>query len=296
MVNQNYEKKDYLVKTLSRTKRKDYENYVVNRLYSQLDDLDIKPMTQKYVKRTLNGTSGYALIDLYFPQFNIGIEVDEAHHISQEELDRLRTEDIVSAIDGYDERRIIVSNRTILEINDDINKETKYIKQKKQNQVANGTFKKWEEIPTEIYFKSKEKITIDDDIEFETINDASNIIFGTEYNGQQQSYFPIPTITNKRVMAWFPKLAVEKDGQLVAVSSGWNNTLNDEKDTIVEYNENGKNADINMDMLERVTFMKIKNSITGHYNYKFLGIFIPKQKINGKATYNRISTEFKLIK
>ena len=80
-------------------------------------------MTQKYVKRTLNGTSGYASIDLYFPQFNIGIEVDEAHHISQEELDRLRTEDIVSAIDGYNERRIIVSNRTILEINDDINKE-----------------------------------------------------------------------------------------------------------------------------------------------------------------------------
>lgn len=295
-MNQGYEKKEYLVKTLSRTKRKDYENYVVNRLYSQLDDLEIKPMTQKYVKRTLKGTSGYALIDLYFPQFNIGIEVDEAHHISQEELDKLRTEDIVNSMDGYDERRIIVSGKTILEINDAISKEVEYIKLKKQWQIENGIFIKWEEIPAEIYFKSKDIINLEDDIEFGTINDASNIIFGTEYNGQQQSYFPIPTIRHKKVMAWFPKLAVEKDGQLVAVSSGWNNTLNDEKDTIVEYNENGKNAKIEMDMLERVTFMKIKNSITGHYNYKFLGIFIPKQKIDGKTTYKRIDTEFKIIK
>ena len=46
-------KKDYLVKTLSRTKRKDYENYVINRLYNRLNDLDIKPMTQKYIKRNL---------------------------------------------------------------------------------------------------------------------------------------------------------------------------------------------------------------------------------------------------
>ena len=45
------DKKDYLIRTLSRTKRKDYENYVINRLYNRLNDLDIKPMTQKYIKR-----------------------------------------------------------------------------------------------------------------------------------------------------------------------------------------------------------------------------------------------------
>lgn len=295
-MNQNYEKKEYLIRTLSRTKRKDYENYVVNRLYSQLDDMEIKPMTQKYVKRNLNGTSGYALIDLYFPQFNIGIEVDEAHHISQEELDKVRTEDIISSMDGYDERRIIVSNKTITEINDAIRIEIEYIKNKKLKQVASNTFKKWEEVPADIYFSEKEYITIHDDIEFTTINEASNVIFGTKYNGQQQAYFPIPTITDKKVMAWFPKLVIEKGGQLVAVANGWNNTLNDEKDTIVEYNEFGKNADLEMDMLERVTFMKIKNQITGHANYKFLGVFIPESKIDGKVTYKRISTEFKIIK
>ncbi len=57
------DKKIYLIKTLSKTKRKDYENYVINRLYNRLDDLDIKPMTQKFVKRKIGSKSGYALKD-----------------------------------------------------------------------------------------------------------------------------------------------------------------------------------------------------------------------------------------
>ena len=69
------EKRDYLIKTLSRTRRKDYENYVINRVYSKLDDLEIKPVTQKYVKSEENGK--YYLIDLYFPQFNYGVECNE---------------------------------------------------------------------------------------------------------------------------------------------------------------------------------------------------------------------------
>lgn len=289
-------KKEYLIKTLSRTKRKDYENYVVNRLYTLLNDLEIKPMTQKYVKRPIDGKSGYALIDLYFPQFNIGIEVDEAHHITQEELDKLRLEDIISIMDNYDEQRIIVSNKTLEEINLDIDEKVEYIKAKKLEQLKNNDFKKWLEIPAEQYFMNKDKITIYDDIEFAKINDASNIIFGTNYNGQQQAYFPIPTISTPKTMAWFPQLAIENEGEFKAVTSGWRNTLNDEKDTIVESNDFGKNVDVPMDGLTRIVFMKIKNSITGNSNYKFLGIFKPVSKIEGKVTYKRTDIEFKIIK
>ena len=108
------DKKDYLIRTLSRTKRKDYENYVINRLYNRLNDLDIKPMTQKYIKRIINGKKGYCLIDLYFPQFNIGIECDEPHHISQVEKDKLRTEDIISELGNYNEQRITVYDKSII--------------------------------------------------------------------------------------------------------------------------------------------------------------------------------------
>lgn len=290
------DKKEYLIKTLSRTKRKDYENYVINRIYSKLDDLDIKPMTQKYVKRNINNRKGYCLIDLYFPQFNIGIECDEPHHITQQENDKLRTENIITELGNYIEKRIIVYNKSIIEINNDIDKLVQYIQNAKNKQIKNGTFKKWELLTPKEYFKNKNKITIYDDIEFNTINETSNLIFNTNYKGQQQAWFPIKTIKDERIMAWFPQLAIEIDNTMVASSNGWHNTINDEKDTIFEYNEYGKNANSNIDNLKRVTFMKIKDKITNKSSYKFLGVFIPTSKTNGKVTYKRISTEFNIIK
>lgn len=290
------DKKDYLVKTLSRTKRKDYENYVINRLYNRLNDLDIKPMTQKYVKRNINGKNGYCLIDLYFPQFNIGIECDEPHHITRQENDQLRTEDIIEELGNYKELRITVYDKSIIDINSYIEKIVEYIKTSKEEQIKNGIFKKWEILSPQEYFADKDKITIWDDIEFSTINETSNLIFGTDYKGQQQAWFQIKTITNKQIMAWFPQLAIEKDNTTIACSSGWNNTINDNKDTIFEYNEFMQNTSNDFDKRERVTFMKMKDKITNKASYKFLGVFLPVSKINGKVTYKRIDTEFQIIK
>lgn len=284
------DKKDYILKTLSNTKNKNFENYVINRLYTRLNDLDIKPMTQKYVKRQ----KGYALIDLYFPQFNIGIECDEIYHSQQIEMDSLRTEDIVTELKNYGEHRIKESFNLLSEINISIDNVVEVLKNEKNRQLQNKTFRKWQILSPEEYFKNKEKITIYDDIEFNTICEASNLIFNTCYKGQQKSYFKIKT-TNSNIRAWFPQLAIEKNGTMVASSSGWNNTINDNKDTIIEYNEFVDNTDNSFDKMERVTFMKIKNKITNKSNYKFLGVFKPISKIDGKVTYKRISTEFEII-
>lgn len=70
------DKVEYLIKTFSRTKRKDYENYILNAIWQKIDCLDLRPVTQQYVKGHDNE---YYLIDLYFPQIN-GVEVDEAFH------------------------------------------------------------------------------------------------------------------------------------------------------------------------------------------------------------------------
>lgn len=53
-------KRDYLIKTFSRTKRKDFENYILNSIWNKLNRLDIQPVTQQYV-RTVEGK--YHLID-----------------------------------------------------------------------------------------------------------------------------------------------------------------------------------------------------------------------------------------
>lgn len=286
----------YLVKTLSRTERKDKENYVVNRIYHNLNDLEIKPMTQKYVKKHTDIKNSYYLIDLYFPQFNIGIECDEEHHKKHENPDKLRTEDIIGELNDYREERIKVYDTTITDVNTRIDEIISLLKTCKQEQIKNGTFKKWEILTPQEYFTDKDKITTEDDIEFSTIKETCNLIFGTNYKGQQKSWFPIKTIKNKNITAWFPQLAIEKDNAIFASSSGWLNTINDNKNTIFEYKDFGKNANNDFDKRKRITFMKMKDKITNKSSYKFLGVFLPISKENGIVTYKRIDTEFKIIK
>ena len=287
------DKKEYLIKTLSKTENKDYENYVINRLYTELNDLDIKPMTQKYVKAK---DRHYYLIDLYFPQFNIGIECNERHHEDQKDADVKRAEDIKSEIDGYTFYPIKVYNNTLTDIHNLITNAVTNLKEEKNKLIKQNKFEKWEILTPEEYFSNKDKITINDDIEFSTIKEACNLVFGTNYKGQQKSWFPIKTLPEKNITAWFPQLAIKKDNIVYAASHGWKNTISDEKDYIYEFNENNNNTDNDFNKKERVTFMKIKNEITNQTNYKFLGIFLPISKENGVVTYKRISTEFKIIK
>ena len=71
----NDEKVRYLIKTLSRTKRKDYENYVVNAIWNRINK-KIRPITQQYVYNPKDDRRHY-FIDLYFPLINMGVECDE---------------------------------------------------------------------------------------------------------------------------------------------------------------------------------------------------------------------------
>ena len=41
----NDAKREYLVRTFSRTKRKDYENYIINAIWHKLDRSDIQPVS-----------------------------------------------------------------------------------------------------------------------------------------------------------------------------------------------------------------------------------------------------------
>jgi hypothetical protein len=72
---------DYLAKTFSNNHtHKIYENYVVNAIWNRIGNPNLKPVTQQYVLRNDESGKHYALIDLYFPDLNIGIECDEGYH------------------------------------------------------------------------------------------------------------------------------------------------------------------------------------------------------------------------
>ena len=77
-------KYEYLVEQLHRTAYKKHEAFIVGNLFNDPELQDLKPITQYYARRT---DSGYALLDLYYPQLNIAIEIDESHHEKNVEND-----------------------------------------------------------------------------------------------------------------------------------------------------------------------------------------------------------------
>jgi very-short-patch-repair endonuclease len=68
----------------------------VTGIWHQLNDLNIKFITQQYVSQP----NGFALTDMFFPQINFHIEIDEPHHKHSIENDLTRETDIIDAAFG----------------------------------------------------------------------------------------------------------------------------------------------------------------------------------------------------
>ncbi len=90
--NPNTEKIDYITNQMKKTFGKKYENYCVNRIYSLINRNDVKIVTQQLFKRK---GKKIALADLYFPQVNLWVEIDESHHLEQAVSDFERTNEVI---------------------------------------------------------------------------------------------------------------------------------------------------------------------------------------------------------
>src|SRR5690606_4183860 len=266
-------KRDYLVKTFSRTKRKDYENYILTAIWHKLDNMELKPVSQQYVKRN---DGKHALMDLYFPQLHIGIEVDEAYHQAVVEADKLRMDEIISAvseeaIEDFEILRIDAS-KSIEEINNRINEVVEIIKQK-----ASITTLKWMTYKEELQMmKKQDYLSIYDDISFKDIKDIANTVFGKNAKRYQLSCFRIIDNT----WLWCPKLSITIDGDTKSAAAGWLNNLAEDWSYIDESHqdadilENRKKTlmeEINQDR-KRAVFAKYKDNL-GFNRYRFVGVF-----------------------
>ena len=306
----------YLAKTLSRTKRKDYENYVVNAIWNRVNDFRLVPVTQQYVT---DGKGNRYFIDLYFPQLKIGIECDEGYHSSHEQkvLDAEREAtiiDVMKQVDGRDYIALHVDvTKTFEEVEEQINAHVLTIKSKiEELNVGDGwnlTTKEvkhgWsaEEADIAEYFKYKDYITVEDNIVFPSNKDVYNIILGQNYSyylmhggepfkklyteyGYEEGTFP-----------WFPKLTIQKP-----TSKGYFNILSKDGTEIYEYlqthEENmQRKAEGRYIGKKRVVFTKAKDPLTGIEGYRFVGFFIGDHyDENGTITYKRIDDKFKIIK
>lgn len=262
-------KDDYILRMLSKITHKKWENYVINRIVHRLDDPDIEFICQQYASRP-NGK--FALIDLYFPQFNLALEVDEPAHEGKnyKAHDEVRTKDII-AVTGCDERRLAIqnpdgSNVSLQELNDMIDEFVAEVCLKKK--TLGESFIPWDyetryDPTTHIaqgFIDSKHNVA------FANHRDALRC-FGYTKGHFQQAVWKTP---NVRSWVWFPKFYENDD---------WENSLSEDGKVITEtykgVHQKGFNREDPVDT--RLVFAHDRDAL-GYTLYRFLGEFEPDKE------------------
>ena len=280
-----------------RTKGKKYENFIVNAIYTKVGNPDLMPVTQQYVKDP-NDLSKYYLLDLYFPQIKIAVEVDERQHTSEESqaADRERAEAIKNALQ-CDEIRISIvdketkKNRSYAEICDDIDLVVLKIKEKIKEKggvewITNDEKKKG----LGLVKNGPGIFNIEQDITYHSITEIYNICGGCRRTGEdairlQKGFYRL----NSKYYLWVPTLTSNR----VSRGSKYSNYLNDDGTVITEINltpQGWKKYPCNGN---RVVFMRMKD-IYGRPCIKFIGVFQYKQGNSKQCTHERIATQVKI--
>ena len=200
------------------------ESYVIHRIWNALDDTDIHFVFQQYVVRK---EGKYALADLYLPQLNLVVEINEPAHYKNQEADNIRNAEIsqyatVKVIDCYN----IVNGKAVACSLEELNKRTDKITEFIKKRITETTILPWKGTDTPEEVRQRGSIKVDDNVSLNTIDDIA-AIFGAvpKHKGfLRVSAVWVPNKVNEELV-WWPN---EKH-------SKWCNKLSDDKLTITEY-------------------------------------------------------------
>lgn len=309
------DKLEYLALMLNRrTNGKKYENFVINAIYAKVANPDLIPVTQKYVRNPNYPNSDnrkYYLLDLYFPQLNYGIEVDEPAHEKEanQELDKIRENDILDAVKGCTIGRIEIGEdektlNTIENVNEQINEKVIEIKKLIAEKTEQLSWKDEETRKNEVFAKGI--FNLEDSVTYKGIKEICDRI-GQVGKNLRHGFVKL----NDSYMLWVPHLAIRlNDGSLIT-RNGCKNTLNEDGTSIEEIPKNKKKCNAksvpdgpwNENGMKRVVFMHAPNDF-GIDEVRFLGVFeavrLDTIKEEGedegkqKRTYKRTKTSVKI--
>lgn len=281
------DKKEYVANQLRRTFNKKYENYCITRIYHLLNRNDVQIITQQMFKRKEDGK--IALADLYFPQINLSIEIDEPHHFSQKEADKARTREVLDRKKRIDEKLIALGEVVYYELEElriDVSKNIEDINSQIDNIITlinkrilelGDKFKPWNccDKSPEDYIKLG-KIECRDNVSLRTIQEVSDL-FNKGYRGTQKCYFRTNTAEEH---VWCPKLKLEDtdfkgNRYQNEISLDGKFIYETEEDNDEFYTYDRKNE-------VRIVFPKYKDE-TGSWRYKFKGIYTFNREFSDKT-------------
>lgn len=290
-------KLEYMTRLFAKISKKKTENYVISRIWHQLNDNRIKLVVQQYIRRTQDK---YALADLYLPQLNIFIEINEPFHKNNIEVDRVRNEEIL---------QVIHSKPIVIDCGDVIDEDTvrwksiedihiqisETIQTIKKTIIEQGDkFRPWEGGSTLSveYHRKKGHLKVEDNEYVRTIDEAF-AIFGVK--AKHRGFFRVAgaTIPNKEnEIVWCPN----------SVHRIWSNELSDDGLEIREYNKIDEQVHkahverfVSANQI-RVTFFREEDEL-GFNFYRFVGVFeLNKDKSmqENKCVWKRISDYYQL--
>ena len=291
-------KADFITNSLSKIQHKKWELYVISRVIHLLDDLEIEFVCQQHI---LLGNGESAFADLFFPQFNLYVEVNEKAHASDrnKKLDAIRQHEILQAIDAtqykiqtYVEEET-VSDIKLRELNLKIDCFIEILRKEKHLLCKNrpSQFQPWdlERKYDPQTFIDRGYLDSRDNPCFRTHRDALRC-FGYTKGHYQRATWRHPSWT--RTQVWFPRFV--KHGV-------WRNELSDDErqitETLLDSSQMTKHENEDQGSLIKYTFAKTKDRL-GNRLYRFIGSFTFNEKklIDGKLvrTYDLVDSKIDL--
>lgn len=290
-------KLEYMERLFAKISKKKTESYVISRIWHQLNDDRVKFVVQQYIRRTHDK---YALADLYLPQLNILIEINEPFHKNNVEVDKIRNEEIINTthaqllvVDcGYKDK----DNKIHWNSLDEIHRQISIIiwAIKLTIQQLGEKFQAWDDVSTLSveYHRNKGYLKIEDNECLRTTEDVA-AIFGTvaKHRGfLRASGAAIPNKKNE--IAWWPNTEHHL----------WHNELSEDGMFIYEYPKVNEKREAHLNRWlsapeeTRITFLRYKDDL-GFCFYRFVGVFkLNKEKSikENKCAWERISNTYQL--
>lgn len=285
---------DYIRRRLSKIQHKSWELFVITRIIHGLDDFDIEFICQQAVRR--RGARPY-LVDLYFPQFGVTLEIDERQHANEKNqiADASRSQDILDAtgfrefrIPSYDAEKNI---RSLEQVREDTDAFIGLIKEEKLRQIERGTFEPWnyDEKFSPAPHIARGYLSIETNPVFRTQLDALRCLGFTGKAYQRASW----TLSSDRSRCvWFPWLYERSD---------WKNSISEDGEIIVEMRKNADGTHPEIDYAEtgqeRIVFAKHHDDL-GARIYKFVGLFRPSldERTPTRRVFRRVATRVEVVK
>ena len=231
-----------IIKTLSRTVRKDYENYVINaiwnKIYNESKKWTLKTGELFYLKPegqrrfdciTSDDGVEVRFADLFFPQLNVGIECDEPFHDGQKEEDELRELSIIHErqMQQYEEfgdwhekykyhacHIKIAECKNIEDLHNQIDEAINFLIKRYNDMREAGALRNWQIYKADEFYKDKGIISVDSYVSFETVCMVLNTILDNDYKNIQSAYgysrYGVKSGKNcksKNFTTWFPVLS-----------------------------------------------------------------------------------------